>query len=170
MTKISQMISWLFHMILAKIMPKRFPKACQSILTPWAFWAYLCVVFVWSTKLSLKTQWKQTQWKQSICFSVVKLCMSTIKPILNILCVLSHFNWSTTAERKLSSHVGIFCLWTRKLPGRRSNSSTDTQLTEPEPGDHCSSLLPLDTLALALIYPFCCSEKTNLKTQEAGPK
>lgn len=35
---------------------------------------------------------------------------------------------------------------------------------EPEPGDQCSSLLPLESLAL--IYPFCCSETTNLKHKE----
>lgn len=34
------------------------------------------------------------------------------------------------AERKFSSHACIFCLWTRKLPGRRCDSSTDTQLTD----------------------------------------
>lgn len=34
------------------------------------------------------------------------------------------------AERKFSSHACIFCLWTRKLPGRRCDSSTDTQTTD----------------------------------------
>lgn len=153
MTKISHTIptfDWLFYMILAKIMPTRIPKACQSTLTSWAFFCPVNKVV---------TQDQQVLFFSGDALHIYNMCPFSFQLELTWDPITENHSWK---EVQLPRKHLLFM--DKEVAGKEMWLIIDTQMAEPElePGDQCSSLLPLGTLAL--IYPFCCSEKRNLKT------